>query len=255
MAFGLSHSKACGLLVPRQGTEPTSPCNALVHQGSPLVRMTFCDLWADAGLRVDRLGASGASALLESPLCLGHIDCLCWEGSVGSHIMPRITMMWATSSGVCLPMTCPARDNEAFCADETRMGKAWYVRRGREMGRRGWLFVAQSCLTPWITALQALLSMELSWQEYWNGLAWRGIICCKYVQSQSQGHLLCPGPVTWSAPLDARCTAFPLTVRPSPSPLPPWKHTCPLLAGLTPTHLPGLCFIIRQLLHETDNKV
>ena len=59
MARGLSCSKACGVLVPRQGAEPTSPCNALDHQESPSVRMTFCDLWADAGLRMDRLGAPG----------------------------------------------------------------------------------------------------------------------------------------------------------------------------------------------------
>ena len=119
------------------------------------MRTTFCDLWADAGLRVDRLGAPGASALLESPLCLGHIDCPCREGSTRSHITPQITMMWATSSGVCLPMACPAHDSEAFCADETRMGKAWYIRGSREMGR--WEWVAQSCLTPWTTACQALL--------------------------------------------------------------------------------------------------
>ena len=181
MAHGLSCSKACGVLVPRQGAEPTSPCNALDHQESPSVRMTFCDLWADAGLRMDRLGAPGASALLESPLCLGHIDCPCREGSLGSHIPSRITMMWATSSGVCLPMACPAHDSEAFCADETRMGKAWYVRGDRQMGRWGWVFVAQSCPTPWTTARQALLSVEFSWQEYWSGLPWRGTICCKYV--------------------------------------------------------------------------
>ena len=33
--------------------------------------------------------------------------------------------------------------------------------------------VAQSCLTlcdPWTVALQALLSMRFSWQEYWSGL-------------------------------------------------------------------------------------
>ena len=178
-ACGLSCSKACGILVPRQGTGPTPACNAPGHQESPLVRTTFCDLWADAGLRVDRLGAPGASALLESPLCLGHIDCPCREGSTRSHITPQITMMWATSSGVCLPMACPAHDSEAFCADETRMGKAWYIRGSREMGR--WEWVAQSCLTPWTTACQALLSGEFSWQEYWNGLSWRGTTCCKHM--------------------------------------------------------------------------
>lgn len=134
---GLSCSKACAILVPRQGTGPTSACNAIGHQESPSVRTTFCDLWADAGLEGGQSrspwgfcpsGVPSAWATLTA-----HVG-----RALRSHITPRITMMWTTAP---LESACQWPAQPMIVKPSVLMkpgwARAWYIRGSREMGRGG----------------------------------------------------------------------------------------------------------------------
>lgn len=51
-------------------------------------RMSLCDLWADVGLRRDKLREPRVFALVGSPLCTGHVDHPHWGGLPGASPSP-----------------------------------------------------------------------------------------------------------------------------------------------------------------------